>query len=240
MSLSDPRPIMERPYMRAPFWAAGLALLALGACATDDAKPTTPLPLTPSERFSIEVTPSPDELQLAAHTTGLSPAQTAALNDFIARWAAGARGAITVKAPEHGPDPAGAYRTATDTRDFLIAQGVAAADIRIVGYDAGGDAKAPVRVGYIRYEARGPQCGQSWDNLADVRSNREYAEFGCAMTANIAAQLANPEDLLHPRAMTPPDATRRENVLAEYRTGDTTSTNKDTQANGAVSTTVGQ
>jgi pilus assembly protein CpaD len=239
MSLSDPRLLKERPFMRAPLWAASLALLALGACATGDAKPTTPAPLTPSERFSIEVTPAPDELQLAAHTSGLSSAQTAALDDFLGRWSGGNHAAITVKAPEHGPDPAGVYRTATDARDYLVARGVPATDIRIVGYDAGGDGKAPVRVGFIHYEARGPQCGQSWENLADVNSNREYDNFGCANTANIAAQLANPEDLLHPRPMTPADAQRRENVLAKYRAGDTTSTAKDTQANGAVSTTVG-
>jgi pilus assembly protein CpaD len=226
--------------MRAPLWAAGLALLALGACATDDAKPTTPAPLTPTERFSIEVTPTPDELQLAAHTSGLSSAQTAALDDFLGRWSAGERSPITVKAPEHGPDPAGVYRTATDTRDYLVSQGVSAGNIRIVGYDASGDAKAPVRVGFIRYEARGPQCGQTWENLANVNNNREYDNFGCAMTANIAAQLANPEDLLHPRTMTPADTARRENVLAKYRTGENTSTTKDTQANGTVSTTVGQ
>ena len=117
---------------------------------------------------------------------------------------------------------------------------MAAANIRIVGYDAGGDPRAPVRVGYIRYEAQGPQCGQSWENLADVRQNREYDEFGCAVTANVAAELASPEDLLHPRAMTPPDAARRETVITKYRQGDTTSTAKDTQANGAVSSTVGQ
>jgi pilus assembly protein CpaD len=57
------------------------------------------------------------------------------------------------------------------------------------------------------------------------------------VTANIAAQIADPEDLLHPRAETPPDGSRRQVVLDKYRTGATTSTAKDTQANGAVSTT---
>jgi pilus assembly protein CpaD len=227
--------------MRAPIWIAGLALLALGACATDDSKPTAHSePLTPTERYSIEVAPAPVELQLAAHANGLSAAQTAALDDFVGRWEAGDRSQITIKAPEHGSDPAGAYRIATDTHDYLVAQGVDAAAVRIVGYDAANDPRAPIRVGFMRYEAHGPQCGQSWENLADVRSNHEYEEFGCAVTANVAAQLADPEDLLHPRTMTPPDAERRENVLGKYRTGDTTSTNKDTQANGAVSTTVGQ
>jgi pilus assembly protein CpaD len=226
--------------MRVPLWIASLAVLALGACAMDDAKPNDPAPLTPTERFSIQVNPAPEELQLAPHAAGLSEAQVAALTDLVTRWNGGTRGQITIKAPEHGPDPGAVYRTATASRDFLLQQGLQPADVRIVGYDAAGDAKAPVRVGFMRYEAQGPQCGQSWDNLADVRSNHEYAEFGCAVTANVAAELAAPEDLLHPRPMTPPDAARREQVITKYRTGDTTSTAKDTQANGAVSTAVGQ
>ena len=230
----------ERPLMRAPFWIASLAVLALGACATDGDSPANPAPLTPTERYSIEVKPAPDEVQLAAHASGLSQAQVAALTDLLTRWNGGERGQITIKAPEHGPDAAGVFAVATGARAFLLAQGLDAAQVRIVGYDANGDPKAPVRVGFMRYEAHGPQCGQSWENLADVRSNREYDEFGCAVTANVAAELAEPEDLLHPRPMTPPDAARRETVITKYRQGDTTSTAKDTQASGAVSATVGQ
>jgi pilus assembly protein CpaD len=231
--------MLERK-MRAPLWIASLSVLALGACAMDDEHPANPAPLTPTERYSIEVRPSPDELQLAPHTAGLSPAQLQALTDLVARWNGGSRGPLTVKAPEHGPDPSGVYRTATDARDFLLAQGIQPQDVRIVGYDAQGDAQAPVRVGFVGYVAQGPQCGQDWGNLADVRSNREYDQFGCSMTANVAAELASPEDLLHPRAMTPPDASRRETVITKYRQGDTTSTTRDAQANGAVSSTLGQ
>ncbi len=226
--------------MRVPFWIASLAVLALGACATDGAQPAAPAPLTPTEQYSIEVKPAPEELQLAAHANGLSPTQISALTEFVASWNAGPRGQITIKAPEHGPDPGGVYRTATEARDFLLSRGLQAAAVRIVGYDASGDPKAPVRVGYMRYVAQGPRCGQNWGNLADVRSNETYAEFGCAVTANVAAELASPEDLLHPRDMTPPDAARREMVIEKYRQGETTSTAKDTQANGAVSSTVGQ
>ena len=61
--------------------------------------------------------------------------------------------------------------------------------------------------GFMRYVAKGPDCGRSWSNLAAVDDNREYAEFGCALTANIAAQLGNPADLVNPRAAD--DAERR-------------------------------
>jgi len=229
--------------MRAPLWLAGLGLLALGACASEphSAKVAAAAqPITPTERYPIEVRPAPLELKLGAHADGLSPAQVDALRDFIVRWNDADRAPITVKAPSHGPDPSAVFRTATGARDWLIAQGVPPDQVRIVGYDAAADASAPVVVAFLRYEAKGPQCGQDWGNLADAYKNEAYDQFGCSITANIAAQVADPADLLHPRTETPPDATRREAELDKYRQGATTASAKDTQANGAVSTTVGQ
>ena len=226
--------------MRAPLWLAGLGLLALAACATDphakkaDADPP---PITPSERYAIQVDPSPMELKLGVHEAGISPAQADALRDFVGRWMQTDRAPITIKAPERGPPQPAVYRTATAARDFMIAQGVDPEAVRIVGYEAADDRAAPVLVGFIRYQARGPECGRSWDNLANVFANREYAEFGCAVTANIAAQIAEPVDLLHPRQSDPPDAVRRQTVLEKYRQGAATTTAKESQANGAVSAT---
>jgi len=225
--------------MRAPLLAS-LACLALGACATDEASSgPPPTVLTPTEHYAIEVKPAPVELMLAAHSTGLSPAQSDALRDFASRWAEGDRGDVTVRAPEHGPDSAGVYRTSTATRDFLIAQGVPAAAVKIVGYDAGGDAAAPVRVAFVRYEAKGPNCNQGWGDLAHTNQNLEYPQFGCAITANIAAQLDDPADLLHPRASGPADAARRSTVLGKYRQGLVTGTPLDPQ-NDVTMANVGQ
>jgi len=227
--------------MRRPLWLAGLGLLALGACATDGTSgpkaAAAPPPITPSERYTVQVDPAPVELKLGVHDAGISAAQADALRDFVGRWMQTDRAPITVKAPEHGPAQAAVYRTATAARDYMIGQGVDPAAVRIVGYEASDDHTAPVVVGFVRYQARGPQCGRSWDNLATDYHADGYAEFGCAVTANLAAQIAEPADLLHPRDMDAPDAQRRQNVLDKYRQGTTTSTAKDVQANGAVSST---
>jgi len=228
--------------MRAALWLAGLGLLALGACASDPHPKVAAKdpPITPTERYPIEVRPEPLELKLGAHDDGLSPTQVGALRDFIARWNDADRTPITVKAPSHGPNPSAVYRTATGARDWLIAQGVPPDQVSIVGYDAAADASAPVVIGFLRYIAKGPHCGRDWGNLADTFDNEVYKQFGCSITANIAAQVADPADLLRPRTETAPDAARREVVLDKYRQGDTTSTAKDAQASGAVSTAVGQ
>jgi pilus assembly protein CpaD len=229
--------------MRATLWLAGLSLLALGACASDPhatKAAADPPPITPSERFAIQVDPSPLELKLGVHDAGLSQNQAAALRDFVGRWRMTDRAPITIKAPEHGPTQAAVYRVATGARDLLIGEGVDPGAVRIVGYEAGDDRAAPVVVGFVRYQARGPQCGGSWENLANVYENHEYAEFGCAVTANMGAQIAEPADLLHPRDFDPPDAARRETVMDKYRQGAITATAKDTQANGAVSSAAQQ
>jgi pilus assembly protein CpaD len=230
--------------MRASIWLAGLGLLALGACATGpnhaDKAAADPPPITPTERFQVQVDPAPLELKLGVHETGLSPNQVDALREFAGRWMHTDRAPITIKAPEHGPAQAAVYRTATAARDYLIGQGVDPSAVRIVGYEAADDHAAPVVVGFVRYQARGPQCGRSWDSLSTDYDSNGYPEFGCAVTANLAAQVADPADLLHPRASDPPDAPRRQNVIDKYRQGTTTSTMKDSQANGAVSATGSQ
>jgi pilus assembly protein CpaD len=240
MSWSDRHLTKERSLLRTPL-IASLACLAPGACAGESANTSLveTHPITPTERYAIQVKPSPVELMLAAHGSGLSGTQAEALRDFMGRYNDADRGAITIKAPEHGPDETGVYRTATAARDFLISQGVMPADVRIEGYDAGGDGKAPVRVAFVSYQAQGPVCGTDWGDLSKEADNEQYSEFGCSVTANVAAQIADPADLLHPRATTPPDALRRADVIGKYRQGQMTSTAKDPQADGTLST-VGQ
>ncbi len=217
-----------------------LAALTLGACATDQvaADTATPPPVTPTERFAIEVREHPEVLRLAPHAHGLSPNQTAALDVFLDHWNGVQGGDIVLKSPSHGGDPQAAYRTTVDARDYLLAHGVSSAHVSIVDYDAASDHQAPVVIGYAAYVAKGPQCGQNWENLTATKDNREYNNFGCALTANLAAEIANPSDLLSLRTMDASDAARRQTVLDHYRKGEPTSTTKDDQANGAVSTAV--
>jgi pilus assembly protein CpaD len=216
-----------------------LAGVALTACATDDAAIASgPPPVTPTERYAIEVSQHPEELKLAPHAHGVSQAQVEALGEFAQRWTDHDGGPITMRAPSHGGDPQAAYRTTEDARDVLVARGVDPGRIHIVSYDAGGEAAAPIVIGYAAYVARGPQCGREWDNMTATGSNREYANFGCAITANMAAQIGNAGDIVSPRPMDPSDAARRQAVLDHYRKGETTSSTKDDQANGAVSTAV--
>jgi pilus assembly protein CpaD len=217
-----------------------LAGLALTACATTDTDiaSTGPQSLTPTERYAIEVRQQPQELKLAPHAQGVSPNQADALTDFVSRWSTADGGPVTLHSPSNGGDPQAAYRTTEDARAILVEKGVDPSRIRVVSYDAGGDAQAPIVIGYQAYVARGPECGAEWENLTATRNNAAYANFGCAITANMAAQIGNPGDILTPRALDTTDASRRQNVLDHYRKGEATSSAKDSQADGSVSTAV--
>ncbi|HEX8234080.1 MAG TPA: CpaD family pilus assembly protein [Caulobacteraceae bacterium] len=215
-----------------------LALLA-GACASagEDRAALEPAPITPTEQFPIEVRQRPEELRLAAHAEGLSPAQEQAVAELAARWRGQGGGVITIIAPTVGGLPAG-LAVAEASRGLLLSLGVDPAQLRLASYEAPPEAPPLVRIGFVSYEAAGPVCGE-WENLSKTGSNRPYANFGCAITANMAAQVANPHDFLAPRAEDPADATRRAVVLDKYRRGERTSTQADPQAKGAVSDRVG-
>jgi len=220
--------------------AGGLALALLSACASSGAGPETAVaPRTDSQKWEdrVHVDARPDEVLLALHAEGLSAAQNQALDGLLGRWMAAEAREIVVDAPIGGPSGEIAGRMAMAARQRLVAMGAPPAKVRVTGYDAGGAPGAPLKVGFLRYTAQVPQCG-GWENITATRNNKPYENFGCAVTANIAAQVANPEDLLDPRPETPIDSGRRATVLDKYRKGEVTSSAKDEQSNGIVSKAV--
>ncbi|MDG2530982.1 CpaD family pilus assembly protein [Caulobacter endophyticus] len=220
---------------------AGAGLLALAACAS------TPLvqagsgapAITPTEQWTdkVRVSNAPDEVLLAVHAEGLSPRQIDALNGLLARFTEAEAKELVVLAPVGGPEATAAGRMAAAARAYLIDAGAPRFSVRIDSYPADGDKAPPLRVGYLRHEVEVPRCG-SWGNLTATGNNDAYGNFGCAVTANIASQVANPADLQGPRREDPADAMRRGVVMGKYRAGEPTASQKDAQSDGAVSRVV--
>ncbi|MBI1405561.1 MAG: pilus assembly protein CpaD [Caulobacter sp.] len=232
MTFASPR---LRPALLATLAAAAL----LAGCATasgPQADPTIATPLDAWDR-EVKVSAMPEDIRLAPHETGLSANQATALEGFVRSWMMAQAREIVVRAPDSGPNARGANRVAWDARDRLLSLGVPANRITMSAYDSGGEDAAPVVISFNRYAVEVPKCG-NWRNLSSNADNRVYDNFGCAVTANMAAQVANPEDLLRPRDMTPTDAQERATVFDKYRKGEATGAARDAKASGAVSQVV--
>jgi pilus assembly protein CpaD len=205
------------------------AVLVLSACASTPRPDTAPNARLATEQFPIAVEDQPQEMLLAAHAEGLSPNQRAALYELALDWRDRGRGPIRILVPvgEAG------RRVGEAARLALIANGAPEAKI-LLGPAAAGGADGPVRVAFVTRAARLPDCAAQWDNLTSTGDNAPHSNFGCAIAANMAAQMADPSDLVGARPMDPADAGRRQVVLDKYRKGEVTGAAKPV-ADGYIS-----
>lgn len=215
-----------------PLVMIALASAVLSACAS---APAGPAPLTPLSRWSLQVEEGVDRIALAVHETGLSPNQRAALSALAGRFAHAGGDVIVVQAPA-GNDPVAA-EAAWSARATLQQTGVPAERIRVESYYAP-DSRAPVLAGFTTVQAHVPRCGAASDNLARVGPGQTPSNFGCAVNANLAAQIADPRDIVSPRPMTPADAGRRAVVFDNYRAGQPTSAPQEELVRSRVSQAV--
>jgi pilus assembly protein CpaD len=68
--------------------------------------------------------------------------------------------------------------------------------------------------------AHAKQCGDWPEDMSKTSQNDTYANLGCSQQNNIAAMVANPQDLVRPRPTTPSDPMRRIKVFDKYRNGE--------------------
>jgi pilus assembly protein CpaD len=186
-----------------------------------------------SQRHPILVSQKPATLSLrvpsGAH--GLSDSQAAQASDFLARYRSKDSGnsKLVIAVPSGSPNESAAMRAAADLRGIIRDYGFSESTVSMMPYSGGRDPGAPIRLAYLRYVAEGPECGHWPTNLAHDPLNLPYPNFGCAQQHNLAAQVANPADLLGPRTAAPADAERRAVVFDKYRQGKVTSSDKGTE-----------
>ncbi|WP_372706362.1 CpaD family pilus assembly protein [Brevundimonas sp.] len=208
------------------------ASVALGACAsTGEGAP----PLTPLSRYTLQVEPGLDRIALAVHDAGLSPTQHAALRDLAGRHAAAGAGWIRVEAPS-GDDPVSAQQ-AYAVRAALQASGVPAERIMVAAYNAP-DPRAPVLAGFETLRAVVPNCAMEARDMGSRSSNQSSIGFGCAINANMAAQIADPRDILGHRPISPADSGRAAVVFDRYRKGEPVSAQQEELVKGRISQAV--
>jgi pilus assembly protein CpaD len=145
---------------------------------------------------------------------------------FAADYLSASTGTIQIMLPHGSPNSGAASGMRKQIRQVLTARGIPSNRIIETSYQAEATSNAaPVRLSYVAITAMTNPCGEWPEDLqANTSSNTNYHNFGCATQSNLAAQIANPMDLVTPRDMAPIDATRRSQVIGLYRKGSDTST----------------
>lgn len=206
------------------------ATLGMTACVGPDANLDQMAPLSPLSRYMLKVEPGQDRIALAVHDGALSSNQQSALSSLAYRYNANGRDGLVIEVPE-GNDPV-AIRSAQTIAAALQSAGVPAQQIQYATY-ASPNSRAPVVAGFATLTAEVPRCGTEWGNLSRTGNNAGSSNFGCSVNANLAAQIADPRDIVAPRAMTPANAQRRTVVFEAYRQGQPTSAARETLITGS-------
>lgn len=209
--------------------------LTLSACSQVTTGQMNTAPVTPLSQYVLQVEPGVDRIALAVHERGLSGNQHDALRGLIGRFAAEQATVLRIEAPT-GDDPV-ASAQAYAMRDAVQAMGVPGEMIQVVGYSAP-DPRAPILVGFEVLRAHIPDCSAEPRNLGSRFSNLPSGGFGCAVTANMAAQIADPRDIRSPRNFQPADSGRAAVVFARYRLGQQTSATREVLVDGRISEAV--
>ena len=214
--------------------AAALALSGCQSVAQLDGHPAPhPDPVLPSSQYAMTADTQVRTMNFRVER-GLSDNQRHALDQVASRAAWSADAPVDVQIITSG-DPA-AVAAGRAMADYLYTHDVADKDLSLKS--APDQASDIVTVNLVFYRTHHIDCNQTWENLAATGGNQTYENFGCAVTANIAAQVADPRDLDHPHAEDPADASRKSAILDKYRQGKITSADEDENAKGNVSTAI--
>ncbi len=232
----SPRIIQKLPPNILAVALFGIAL-GLSACAGENdlighADPRAD-PVLPSEQYAATAETQVRSMNFRVEPS-LSDNQRRAL-DQVASHAAWTNDApVDVQIITSG-NPA-AVAAGRGMAEYLYAHDVAAKDLSVKStQDQAADI---VTVNLVFYRAHRLDCNRSWENLTATGANHAYQNFGCAITANLAAQVADPRDLDHPAAATSGDAGRKSTVLDNYRQGKITAAQADDNAKANISTAI--
>lgn len=219
---------------------AGFAA-ALAGCNTTTARDTTgSIPTTYRERHPIALKEGKKTLTLlvGAGRGGLSPMQRAEVLAFAQNWKRDATGGVTIDRPVGGANERAANDTLKEALSIIVQAGVPNNGIGVRPYDPG-EKNATLRLNYPLMVADVGPCGLWPDDLGPTYDpkhyeNKQYYNFGCATQRNLASMVAEPADLMQPRAETPPYNAKRTYGNDQWRKGESPATKYPETGKGAV------
>ena len=206
-----------------PRWVA-LALVgtALAGCST--MKPTQKA-FAPDEydvRHPIKLAHEPRHIDIFVGAAKLDRRQHQDIVEFARDYVRNGQGPMTAALPQ---GPAG-HHAMGQIRQALV-EGGASGGVQVAPYSADASAgAAPVRLTFVKLQAKvASQCGLWPKDLAggadlDTWQNRPFHNLGCSYQTMLAAQIADPVDLVRPRAEGAIDVGKRIKDIEAIRKGE--------------------
>ena len=228
---------------------AGIALSALlSACGAD--RVVTNAGRDPSDyrdRHPIVITDKNRTLDIfvGANSGPLDPRQRQDLRAFVQDFQRHGKGIMTAYVPVGSTDPIGDARGIEAVRAALGGKS-GHIPLSIQTYMVEDPLlAAPIRLSFAELGAAVPHtCGRwprdlSGSGTREGIENEQYWNFGCAYQQNIAAQAADPIDLVRPHVEDRIDVIKRSNEIAKLRQGQDPSTTYDNSKNKTTLSNVG-
>lgn len=159
-----------------------------------------------------------EDIPISSNMKELSFRDNNLVNDVASRFLRSGGKYMQVLVPTQSTNEAAASRLSKEVVAALVKRGVKRHQISVSSYHAGSHSRsAPIRMSFAALAANVDDCGK-WDkNIIAGDSNRQYGNFACATQNNLAKMIANPADLVGPRGSSPIDASRRDNVISDWR-----------------------
>lgn len=196
-----------------------VALLAAG-CAGRDSITVGSVPDDYRTNHPIVISEKEKTIDIPVGTADrrLSRIQRIAADGFIANYDRSAAPMVNIMVPQGSANAVAASHVAAGLVKRLRAAGVPEGRILHQPYQAEqyGDS-APIRLAYAEMRASTGPCGRWPADMLENAQNKHWANFGCSYQNNLAAQIANPADLLGPRQPGDIDADNRSNAIDDYR-----------------------
>lgn len=216
---------------------------ALAGCNATTARDTTgSIPNDYRERHPIALKEGRKSLLIlvGAGRGGLSPVQRAEVLAFAQNWKRDATGGVTIDRPAGGPNDRAARDSLKEMLSILTQAGVPNNGIGIRPYNAADATRPDLRLSYPLMVADAGPCGLWPDDLGPSSDpkhfeNKQYYNFGCATQRNLASMVANPADIVQPRADTAAYNGKRTYGIDKWHKGDSPATKISDAQKGAIS-----
>ncbi|MFN3351121.1 CpaD family pilus assembly protein [Pseudorhodoplanes sp.] len=171
----------------------------------------------------------------------LTPVQRAEVLAFAKVWKGEATGGVVVEVPTGTANQFAASQAVREINSIFAASGIPMQSVAVRPYTPDSESKFPtVKLSYSKIVAEAGPCGlwpQDIGPSPDPSYNENYNfwNLGCSNQRNLAAMVANPADLVQPRAEGPVWNSRRTTVMEKYRQGQSPETIYPKQDQGKVS-----